>query len=105
MGQGKGAFPVLVDHACGRVHLDDGVDGLYEIPRPTVLACERDHARQPWTYTHTVGFAENTISLNVLFFWVSILFVFWLTSLGTKKEAAVATVLVSTLTQPSVLRP
>lgn len=34
------------------------------------------HARQPWAYTHTVGFADNTISLNVLFLWVSILFMF-----------------------------
>jgi len=39
----------------------------------------------PWAYTHTVGFAANMISFNVLFFWVSILFVFWLGSLGVKK--------------------
>ena len=39
----------------------------------------------PWAYTHTVGFAANMISFNVLFFWVSILFVFWLGTLGTKK--------------------
>jgi hypothetical protein len=39
----------------------------------------------PWAYTHTVGFAANMISFNVLFFWVSILFVFWLGSLGIKK--------------------
>ena len=39
----------------------------------------------PWAYTHTVGFAANMISFNVLFFWVSILFVFWLGSLGLKK--------------------
>lgn len=38
----------------------------------------------PWSYTHTVGFAANMISFNVLFFWISILFVFWLASLGTK---------------------
>ena len=38
----------------------------------------------PWAYTHTVGFAANMISLNVLFFWMSILFVFWLASLGAK---------------------
>jgi hypothetical protein len=38
----------------------------------------------PWAYTHTVGFAANMISLNVLFFWISILFVFWLASLGAK---------------------
>jgi cytochrome d ubiquinol oxidase subunit I len=39
----------------------------------------------PWAYTHTVGFAANMISFNVLFFWVSILFVFWMGSLGMKK--------------------
>ena len=39
----------------------------------------------PWAYTHTVGFAANMISFNVLFFWVSILFVFWLGSLTAKK--------------------
>lgn len=37
-----------------------------------------------WPYTHTVGFAVNIISFNVLFFWMSILFVFRLASLGTK---------------------
>jgi cytochrome bd-type quinol oxidase subunit 1 len=40
----------------------------------------------PWAYTHTVGFAANMISFNVLFFWASILFVFWLAALGAKKE-------------------
>lgn len=39
----------------------------------------------PWAYTHTTGFGANMISFNVLFFWVSILFVFWLASLGEKK--------------------
>jgi len=39
----------------------------------------------PWAYTHTVGFAANMISFNVLFFWISILFVFWLGSLAAKK--------------------
>lgn len=58
----------------------------------------------PWAYTHTVGFAANMISFNVLFFWFSILFVFWLASLGTKKEPAAATVLVPAMTQPSVVR-
>jgi cytochrome bd ubiquinol oxidase subunit I len=43
----------------------------------------------PWGYTHTVGFAANMISFNVLFFWVSILFVFWLAALGTKKEPVI----------------
>ena len=41
----------------------------------------------PWAYTHTVGFAANMISFNVLFFWVSILFVFWLGSLGVEEGA------------------
>jgi hypothetical protein len=44
----------------------------------------------PWAYTHTVGFAANMISFNVLFFWVSILFVFWLGSLGMKKAPVAA---------------
>ena len=39
----------------------------------------------PWAYTHTVGFAANMISFNVLFFWISILFVFWLETFGAKK--------------------
>jgi cytochrome d ubiquinol oxidase subunit I len=39
----------------------------------------------PWAFTHTVGFAANMISFNVLFFWVSILCVFSLASLGEKK--------------------
>lgn len=45
----------------------------------------------PWAYTHTVGFAANMISFNVLFFWTSILFVFWLAALGAKKEPAMGT--------------
>ncbi len=47
----------------------------------------------PWAYTHTTGFAANMISFNVLFFWVTILFVFWLGTLAVKKapvEAKVA---------------
>lgn len=44
-----------------------------------------------WAYTHTAGFAANTISFNVLFFWTSILFVFWLAALGAKKEPAMGT--------------
>jgi hypothetical protein len=39
----------------------------------------------PWAYTHTIGFAANVISFNVLFFWVTIMFVFWLGTLGAKK--------------------
>jgi hypothetical protein len=46
----------------------------------------------PWAYTHTVGFAANMISFNVLFFWVTILFVFWLGSLGVKKAPVEAKV-------------
>ncbi len=41
----------------------------------------------PWAYTHTIGFAANVISFNVLFFWISIMFVFWLGTLGAKKVA------------------
>ncbi len=39
----------------------------------------------PWAYTHTVGFAANMISANVLFFWTTIMFVFWLGALAAKK--------------------
>jgi len=39
----------------------------------------------PWAYTHTIGFAANVISFNVLFFWITIMFVFWLGTLGMKK--------------------
>jgi hypothetical protein len=46
----------------------------------------------PWAYTHTVGFAANMISFNVLFFWVTILFVFWLGSLGVMKAPVEAKV-------------
>jgi cytochrome d ubiquinol oxidase subunit I len=46
----------------------------------------------PWAYTHTTGFAANMISFNVLFFWVSILFVFWLGTLGMKKAPVEAKV-------------
>lgn len=48
----------------------------------------------PWAYTHTVGFAANMISFNVLFFWMTILFVFWLASLGTKTAPQDTTVVV-----------
>src|SRR5436189_663986 len=41
----------------------------------------------PWAFTHTIGFGANMISFNVLFFWVTILFVFWLGSLGIKKAS------------------
>ena len=40
----------------------------------------------PWAYTHTVGFAANMISFNVLFFWVSIMFVFWLGQLDGEES-------------------
>jgi len=46
----------------------------------------------PWAYTHTTGFAANMISFNVLFFWVTILFVFWLGTLGVKKAPVEAKV-------------
>jgi len=46
----------------------------------------------PWAYTHTVGFGANMISFNVLFFWISIMFVFWLGTLGAKKAPVEAKV-------------
>jgi cytochrome bd ubiquinol oxidase subunit I len=39
----------------------------------------------PWAYTHTIGFAANMISFNVLLFWLTILFVFWLAAFSGKK--------------------
>jgi hypothetical protein len=44
----------------------------------------------PWAFTHTIGFGANMISFNVLFFWMTILFVFWLGSLGVKKVPVTA---------------
>jgi len=44
----------------------------------------------PWAFTHTIGFGANMISFNVLFFWMTILFVFWLGSLGAKKAPVTA---------------
>jgi cytochrome bd ubiquinol oxidase subunit I len=40
----------------------------------------------PWAYTHTIGFAANMISFNVLLFWLTILFVFWLAAFSGKKS-------------------
>lgn len=39
----------------------------------------------PWAFTHTIGFAANVMSLNVLIFWTFCLFVFFLGELGSKK--------------------
>ena len=39
----------------------------------------------PWAFTHTIGFAANVMSLNVLVFWIFCLFVFWLGELSTHK--------------------
>lgn len=32
----------------------------------------------PWAFTHTIGFAANVMSFQVLIFWIFSLFVFWL---------------------------
>jgi cytochrome bd-type quinol oxidase subunit 1 len=58
----------------------------------------------PWAYTHTVGFAANMISFNVLFFWGSILFVFWLASLGEKKVTHAQTVPTPDMVSPAAVR-
>ncbi|MEP6600196.1 MAG: hypothetical protein ABJB49_00100, partial [Nitrospirota bacterium] len=34
----------------------------------------------PWAFTHTMGFAAKMIILNMLIFWVGLLFVTWLAS-------------------------
>ena len=41
----------------------------------------------PWAYTHTIGFAANVISFNVLFFWITIMFVFWLGCAWNEKSS------------------
>src|SRR5437867_4005817 len=46
----------------------------------------------PWAFTHTIGFGANMISFNVLFFWLTILFVFWLGALASKKAPVTAPV-------------
>jgi cytochrome bd-type quinol oxidase subunit 1 len=43
----------------------------------------------PWAFTHTIGFAANVMSVNVLIFWIFTLFVFWLGELSTHKEIPV----------------
>ena len=58
----------------------------------------------PWAYTHTVGFAANMISFNVLFFWGTILFVFWLASLGEKKVPHALTIPTSDMLSPAAVR-
>ncbi len=54
----------------------------------------------PWAYTHTIGFGANVISFNVLFFWITILFVFWLGALGAKKAPVPAAQPVSGAPEP-----
>ena len=39
----------------------------------------------PWAFTHTIGFAANVMSMNVLIFWVFLLFVFWLGEFASHK--------------------
>ena len=39
----------------------------------------------PWAFTHTIGFAANVMSVNVLLFWIFTLFVFWLGELSSKE--------------------
>ena len=44
----------------------------------------------PWAFTHTIGFAANVMSLNVMAFWLFVLFVFWLGELTSKHAVAEA---------------
>jgi hypothetical protein len=44
----------------------------------------------PWAFTHTIGFAANVMSVNVMAFWVFVLFVFWLGELTSKQAVAEA---------------
>ena len=47
-----------------------------------VMEIGRDNS--PWSFTHTIGFAANVMTFNVVLFWTLALFVFWLGELGTK---------------------
>ena len=44
----------------------------------------------PWAFTHTIGFASNVISVNVMAFWLFVLFIFWLGELTSKHAVAEA---------------
>jgi len=47
-----------------------------------VMEIGRDNS--PWAFTHTIGFAANVMTFNVVLFWTLALFVFWLGELGVK---------------------
>jgi len=53
-----------------------------------VMEVFRDNS--PWAFTHTIGFAANVMSMNVLAFWLFVLFVFWLGELTSKQAVAEA---------------
>jgi len=53
-----------------------------------VMEVFRDNS--PWAFTHTIGFAANVMSINVMAFWMFVLFVFWLGELTTKHAVAEA---------------
>lgn len=45
-----------------------------------VMEIDRDNS--PWAFTHPIGFASNMMSVNVVIFWIFVLFVFWLSELS-----------------------
>ena len=47
-----------------------------------VMEVGRDNS--PWAFTHTIGFAANVMTFNVILFWTLTLFVFWLGEIGSK---------------------
>lgn len=53
-----------------------------------VMEVFRDNS--PWAFTHTIGFAANMMSINVMAFWLFVLFVFWLGELTSKHAVAEA---------------
>lgn len=53
-----------------------------------VMEVFRDNS--PWAFTHTIGFAANVMSINVMAFWLFVLFVFWLGELTSKHAVAEA---------------
>jgi cytochrome d ubiquinol oxidase subunit I len=40
----------------------------------------------PWAFTPSLGFAAKMVSLNLVVFWLGVLFLFWISSLGRQPE-------------------
>ena len=44
MGENCSSFTICIDYVGNGIHVDDGIDGLYQVFGETVLACQRGHA-------------------------------------------------------------